>query len=297
MYDRKLIDKIIIYERDGTIPAGSDSAQRRWVSHYNSDFTAKDQKLLYKEKPVVAAEDADTVLQRLYNDPSTTCNGRDRFFHRVQTLYAGVSKTYIMNFLKLQTTYQLHKAIPCGNKVTDIASQNSNSNWILNIIDCFSKYLWSYKLKYKTGRDVAKCIKEWINNLPAKCETLQTDNGTEFLNNEAKAVLEADGIKHITGPTYTPQSQGQVMRTNGTLKRLLYATMTTANTKRWIDLLPKCVSNHNNTLHTTIKTKPAQLFAASRRGQLAAHHIKRGYYSAFIYNSSYTEYLLPVNSL
>lgn len=70
----------------------------------------KNRQLLYKEKPVVAAErivvhefcarqefNADTVLQKLYDDPLTTCNGYDRFFHRVQTLYAGVPKARIMN--------------------------------------------------------------------------------------------------------------------------------------------------------------------------------------------------------
>lgn len=208
MFTRELINKILAYKTDGTVPPGSDSARRRWIAHYNEELSVENGKLYLNKKPVVAAEDADTVLKKLYDDPSTTCNGRDRFYHRVQELYAGISKIAVMSFLKNQTTYQLHLQPPRGKKVapvltqrplqlvqcdlidmSDIASNNKSTNWILNIVDCFSKYLWSYPIKLKTAKNVARALSAWIGDLPVHCEVLQTDNGKEFLNKHVQNII------------------------------------------------------------------------------------------------------------
>lgn len=173
-----------------------------------------------------------------------------------------------MTFLKSQTTYQLHLQPPRGKKVTPVITRRP-----LQLVQC----------------DLID-----MSDLPYHYNTLQTNNGTEFLNSSVKKVLEDVGIKHITGPTYAPQAQGQIERTNG-MKRLLYANMTAKDTKVWLDLLPACVSNYNNTLHTTIKTTPTALLNSDWRGQnVAAKNIKQAAKSVLNNNKRLTGELIKV---
>ncbi|XP_050066197.1 uncharacterized protein LOC126555298 isoform X3 [Aphis gossypii] len=60
--------------------------------------------------------------------------------------------------------------------------QNNGFKFILIIIDTFTKYVWVEALKNKTAKECTKgIIKILKKNQP---KLLQTDNGTEFYNNE-----------------------------------------------------------------------------------------------------------------
>ena len=55
-----------------------------------------------------------------------------------------------------------------------------------------------------------------------KLESLQTDNGSEFVNDELKMYLSKNRIHHIRGSPYHPQSQGAVEAFNRTVQNYLY---------------------------------------------------------------------------
>lgn len=148
-----------------------------------------------------------------------------------------------------------------------LASTNAGYNWILTIVDLFSKYLWAVPLKHKTEAECAAAIKDWLESLPVHCESVQTDNGAEFKNTNVAAILKAAGVTHKFSAAYTPQSQGAVERVNGTLKRLLFAYMTAHNTKNWINALAPSVQNYNRSYHTTTKSTPERLLFADRKGR------------------------------
>ena len=55
-----------------------------------------------------------------------------------------------------------------------------------------------------------------------KPESLQTEKGSEFINEELKTYLSKNRIHHIRGSLYHPQSQEAVEASNRTVQNDLY---------------------------------------------------------------------------
>ena len=97
---------------------------------------------------------------------------------------------------------------------------NNNYEYCLDIIDHFSKWLFSYLLTDKTMMLVVSKIKLYIMNY-GKCKILQTDNGKEFKNSELKTFLENEGIKQVFSRIYHPQSNGTVEAIHKAIRKYL----------------------------------------------------------------------------
>ena len=89
------------------------------------------------------------------------------------------------------------------------------------MIDNFSKYRWIVVLSDKSAITVLKAIKACIAT-HGKPESLQTYNGSEFVNEELKMYLNKNRIHHIRGSQYHPQSQGAVEAFSRTVQNYLY---------------------------------------------------------------------------
>ena len=63
----------------------------------------------------------------------------------------------------------------------EFSKDNKGYNYLLNVIDIFSKYSWSIPFKTKTGLEVTKAFETILTNknLPRK---LWVDQGSEFYN-------------------------------------------------------------------------------------------------------------------
>ncbi|GKD13777.1 retrovirus-related pol polyprotein from transposon TNT 1-94, partial [Tanacetum coccineum] len=95
-------------------------------------------------------------------------------------------------------------------------------NWkryILVIVDDYSRFTWVRFLKTKDDAPAAiiKCIKNIQVHLKATVWNVQTDNGTEFVNQTLREWYENVGITHQTSVARTPQQNGVVERRNQTL--------------------------------------------------------------------------------
>ena len=96
----------------------------------------------------------------------------------------------------------------------------SDKRYLLTMIDHFSKYGWIVVLSDKSATTLLRAIKVWIAT-HGKPESLQTDNGSEFVNEELKMYLSKNRIHHIRGSPYHPQSQGAVEAFNRTVQNYL----------------------------------------------------------------------------
>ena len=85
------------------------------------------------------------------------------------------------------------------------------------MIDHFSKYGWIVILSDKSATTVLRTTKECIATHD-KPESLQTENGSEFVNEELKMYLSKNRIHHIRGSPYHPQRKGVVEAFNRTVK-------------------------------------------------------------------------------
>lgn len=249
-----------------------------------------DGKLMRESRPLIAEEDINETLQKLYNDPATFCNGRDRFYARVATTYSGITKADVASFLKAQYTHQVHsqryiqrnvrsiviskpqKYIQCDLiDMRSLSAQNGNYKWILTIIDLFTKIAYTFALKSKKAigatetpdsTEIVQVMRQLFTDFKAKGgipSVMQTDNGGEFNNSEIAALCKEFGVRHINSRSHTPQSQGAIERFNKTLKRLIYSNFTQHPEYKhnWVKILPALTANYNSTYHTIIKTTPS----------------------------------------
>uniref|UniRef100_A0ACD5YBP3 Uncharacterized protein n=1 Tax=Avena sativa TaxID=4498 RepID=A0ACD5YBP3_AVESA len=93
------------------------------------------------------------------------------------------------------------------------------ANYMLTIIDDYSRKVWPYFLKHKS--DVFDAFKKWKvmveKQTEKKVKVLRTDNGMEFCSNEFEEFCSNDGmVRHHTIP-YTPQQNGVAERMNRTI--------------------------------------------------------------------------------
>ena len=75
----------------------------------------------------------------------------------------------------------------------ELSNDNKNYNYLLNVIDIFSKYIWSIPLKTKTAAEVTKAFKNILSkNHPRK---LWVDEGSEFYNKTFDKLLKSKKIE------------------------------------------------------------------------------------------------------
>lgn len=87
------------------------------------------------------------------------------------------------------------------------ADQNEGFGWILNILDSYSKYLYSFPMKNKSAISVNNCLKQVICNEGSPI-LIQTDNGKEFVNELMRSFLNEKNIRHVRGRPRHPRNQG-----------------------------------------------------------------------------------------
>lgn len=97
---------------------------------------------------------------------------------------------------------------------------DNNYKYLLNIIDHFSKYVWSYLLYNKKSETIYKLIKDNFekNGFP---EQFGIDNSTEFAKKKLKEFLDTNNVKFIHGRAFNPHSQESVEPLHRTLKNKL----------------------------------------------------------------------------
>jgi len=71
----------------------------------------------------------------------------------------------------------------------EFSEHNDGYNYLLCVIDCYSKYAWCEKLKTKTEQETARAF-EQIFNKGRTPHKLQFDMGKEFYNEKVKSLLK-----------------------------------------------------------------------------------------------------------
>jgi transposase InsO family protein len=136
-----------------------------------------------------------------------------------------------------------------------------NYNYILNVIDVFSRKCWLMPLKFKTSAAVDSALEKIILdfNKEYTISVIQSDNGTEFNGN----VFQKFGIKHLTSRSYTPQQQGLCERSNGTIKSILRKVLFSEKKKDWKRYLPEIQNIYNTTVNRSLNKTPDEVFFVS----------------------------------
>jgi hypothetical protein len=211
-------------------------------------------------------------MEKVYFDPQHPGS-----FTSIQNLrrYTGKDLKTVQKFLSSQDAYTLRKPtrvrFPRRRTyakaindlfqadlvdVSSISRYNDGYRYILTCIDVFSKRAWAVPLKTKSGSEVTPAFEQILTD--RKCNMLQTDKGTEWLNSKFQSMLRQNDVKFYTSENDDIKA-AVVERFNRTLKSRMWRYFTYKNTRRFLDVLPDLVHSYNNTYHRSIGMKPTDV--------------------------------------
>ena len=149
-----------------------------------------------------------------------------------------INKDDLKKWLEEQYTYSLHKPYKRPSvyrktitpgiddlwqadlvEMREFADFNSGYNYLLCVIDCYSKYAWTEAMKTKTGAETAKAFEKIFEQgrIP---QNLQFDQGKEFYNDKVKSLLNENGINFYS--TDSDKKEATVELFNRTLKSRMW---------------------------------------------------------------------------
>ena len=136
-----------------------------------------------------------------------------------------------------------------------LSEENDNYNYILMVIDVFSKYGWAQPLPNKSGVTLRKALEDIFKEgkLP---KMIWADQGTEFYNENVKKLLKKHKISLYS--TGNPEKSSIVERWNRTMKTWLWKYFTANGTHKYLDVLQALVKKYNSTKHRSTKLTPSE---------------------------------------
>lgn len=181
----------------------------------------------------------------------------------------------VQNFLSEQDAYTLHKPARVRFKrnrvfvtkplkqlqadlcdMRHLSEYNDGFNYLLTVIDVFSKKAYARPLKKKTGSEVTEAFESVLRESEIP-ENLQTDAGKEFFNKSFQALMKNHSISHFA--TASDLKASVVERFNRTLKTRMWRYFTAHNTRRYLEVLPDLLEGYNRSYHSSIKMAPAEV--------------------------------------
>lgn len=144
---------------------------------------------------------------------------------------------------------------------------NDNVNYLIVIIDIYSRYAWCLPLKKKTKGEVVEILESWVkameihlNKRKGKMRAITFDQGSEFINHFVRDMLDENEVRVYYDKAGQHFRTYMVERLNKTLRGMIQTFMALNNTKRYIDDLPDIVKHYNTSVHSTIKEKPEDVW-------------------------------------
>ena len=145
--------------------------------------------------------------------------------------------------------------------LTKLKNDNDGMTFLLTVIDVFSKVAWCVPMKNKSAASLTAALQTtFVNDWP---QTLQTDQGVEFLNKSVQALLQSYGIQHFS--THKAETKANIVeRFNRTLKTRMWRYFTKHQTWRYIDILQDLVRSYDNTPYRSIGMAPLRVNAKNQ---------------------------------
>jgi hypothetical protein len=211
------------------------------------------------------------AIKSTYYNTQTGFKGKTKLYKELKK--QGYNQQQVAEFLNNQALYQLHKEakrkhqkiivdVPKKHYQIDLVDmsnyglRNKGYNWILTMIDKFTRKAFTTPLKNKTDYEVLQGLKSIIDGNNLKPIVIQSDNGSEFTNNEIQRYFNNNQIFHSTSLPYTPETNGGIERFNKTIKSMIMKYFTLSNNVVWVDELQNLTKNYNNTEHSAIGVAP-----------------------------------------
>ena len=219
------------------------------------------------------------LLDKLFNDPKTGFVGEEKLFYRARVYDPEIKRKEVKQYLKENEIHQLFRKaqkVPQTPKIhgkighyqadltflTKYKKQNSNYHILLNVININTRYAYVEAQKDKTTHSMLnalEAIRIKALNDGRPITILQTDNGSEFINNTTVQWMH----QHKITPQYCQKGDkkclGVVERFNRTIKLMIEKYLTSKNSNKWVDTVKDFTENYNSSYHSGIQGIPERL--------------------------------------
>ena len=276
------INKVIRFKKDNIYPNDleTDKDRNTFRKKYK-DFKVENNKLVYEPKDliVVPKRSISRTLRDEYN--KTFGAGIVNFYKTIRSKYLNIRREDVQIFIRRQVPQQLtgdfkHRTnkpivsiypnqlwcLDCIY-VSRFGTRNKNFNFILNVIDVFSRKLWLEPLKQQTSLLTKNAFLRIINRAGISPKYLISDNGTEF-KGEFSNYCERHDIQQRLNRAYSPQANGIVERANLEVRKLMKQIFIDNENNVWINDIKTIEDVHNNTFTSSINNIPNKIWVNNK---------------------------------
>lgn len=159
--------------------------------------------------------------------------------------------------------------------VRELSRSNRGTNYLLLLIDCFSRKVWLYPLARKTAAIVAGALRRWLDAIgPPAPRVLSTDEGLEFRNNAVMTLLRSRGVdpQIATGTCKAAIAE----RANKSIQIIIYKFLNERQTRRYVDHLADLVASYNRRPHRSLAgLTPNAADTARNEARVRGIHVQR----------------------
>ncbi|KAG0439816.1 Pro-Pol polyprotein [Dictyocoela muelleri] len=184
-------------------------------------------------------------IVREYVKKCEACNMAGSFVKKQNLTYIIAHKTHERLFMDLIDLKKYHEI-------------NNGYKYILTCIDSFSKFAFCYLIMSKDSEIIAEKL-EGLCSIEGRWDKIHTDNGKKFCNKHFKDIIDKFNMIHVKGRPRYLESQGQIERFYGTLKRRLSKCLF-GKEKMWISVLRDVLFQHNSSIHKATSKSIFEIF-------------------------------------
>ena len=148
-----------------------------------------------------------------------------------------------------------------------IKRDNNGFQYIIKIIDLFSRHAWSIPLKNKTVKSIVEAFRRVTNSINYKPKKLWADDDSEFYNKTFKKWLNDNNIEMYS--TFNEGKAVVIERFNRTLKNKIFKYFTANETYRYIDILSSLIDEYNNKKHSSTGLTPNELYLNKNKQKIS----------------------------
>ena len=175
------------------------------------------------------------IRQFLSNQDAYSLQKRvQRKFKRRSVVVAGIDSLWDADLMSVQ----------------NISKYNDGIQYILVLQDIFSRFIFTYPLKQKTGLQVKSGLKT-VFATGRRPKVLRSDKGTDFLNRWVQAFLKKENVHHILSQNEKKASYAE--RAISILKNRMYRMFTQTNSYEYLTRLQDITKNINDTPSRPLK--------------------------------------------
>ena len=103
----------------------------------------------------------------------------------------------------------------------DVTRHAPGSNYVLTVVDCFSRWCWLIPIPDRTAPHIADGLMKVFLDFAGFPAVLLSDNAPEFVGEIVTAMNKVLEIKQVTGSAYHPQSQGMIESLHKTMNGIV----------------------------------------------------------------------------